>query len=285
LMYIRSDDTFINRVSVFLLLDREDKIVQYNPDAGKLLRRGDSALLDQPFTNLLSPASRKQWKVFRTARGTDRGSDQEIQLEFLVKERLLLTLTCNIVPFLPASNLSGLTQLAGSHIRMVDMEKQARIQRIHALGKIYAASDTLYRDHGRDPKGISLTREDRVMIRKVTVYLLNRLQEPMDSIPNLARKFGTNEHKLKHGFKKVHGETIFRYVQNKKLGEAMLLMEHTDLSVLAISDRCGFVNPSHFSMAFKKKYGASPKNYRKTFLDAVATQIKRLKNQNTPLEE
>lgn len=285
LSYINTDETFVDKVHLFLLLDQDDRVIQYNPEAAKLLRLRDDELLGRPITQLLSSASREDWEVFRTNLQADRGSDHHIRLEFQVKERLLLIMTINTIPFIPGSSLSGLTQLAGSHLRMVDVEGQIQSEKISAMAEMYSVSKQLYRDHGLENKGIPLSMEDRAIIQNVADHLQNRLHEPMGSIVSLAKTFGTNAYKLKHGFKKVQGETILRYVQNKRLNAAVLLVEHTELSVMAISDMCGFVNPSHFSVSFKKKYGESPKNYRKTFLAAIETQIKRLKTRDNPLEK
>lgn len=283
--YINKDETYIERAYLLLLLDEDDKIIHYNPDAGKLLMRGNKELLDSPFSGLLSRVSKENWKIFRTTLGTDLRSDQHIRLEFLVKGNLLLTLNCNTVPFLPDSSLAGHTQLAGSHIQMVGGEGQLRSERINAMAVMYAASDQLYRDHGLENKGISLSREDILKIRKVAAHLLSHSREPLDSLVNLAQTFGTNEYKLKHGFKKVHGETIARFVQNKRLDNALLMIEHSDLPIIEISTRCGFISPTHFSRVFKNKYGESPKKYRKTFLTSVSHKITDLKAQNTPLKE
>ena len=283
--YINKDETYINRTYIFLNLDKKDRIIQYNPETTLLLRHGDDQLLGCPITRLLSRASRERWKAFKASEISNMESDQQLQLEFRVKERLLLKLAFNTIPMIPNNPLSGHTQLAGSHIRMLDVEGQDRSQRIRTMAEMYSASKQLYCDPGLENKGIPLSREDRVIIQEVANHLQNRLQEPMDSLVSLAKAFGTNTFKLKYGFKKVKGETISRYLQHKRLNAAVLLLEHTELSVMAIADMCGFVNPSHFSVSFKKKYGESPKNYRKTFLAAIKTQIIRLKTRDNPLEK
>ena len=41
------------------------------------------------------------------------------------------------------------------------------------------------------------------------------------------------------------------------------LLRRTDLSIQQISDRLGFCDPCYFSRRFHKRYGLSPKQYRK----------------------
>jgi transcriptional regulator GlxA family with amidase domain len=37
----------------------------------------------------------------------------------------------------------------------------------------------------------------------------------------------------------------------------------TDLPLTKIASKCGFLNPSHFSKAFKQQFGVSPQQFRK----------------------
>src|SRR5690606_18598469 len=179
--YINKDETYINKIYIFLNLDKKDRIIQYKPEAPLLLRRGDDQLLGCPITRLLSRASRERWRAFKASGVPNVESDQHLQLEFRVKKRLLLKLAFNAIPMVPNNPLSGHTQLAGSLIRMLHVEGQDRSQRIRTMAEMYSASTQLYRDHSSENKGIPLSREDRVIIEKVAAHLQNRMQEPMDS--------------------------------------------------------------------------------------------------------
>jgi AraC family transcriptional regulator len=47
-----------------------------------------------------------------------------------------------------------------------------------------------------------------------------------------------------------------------RLARAAILLERSNLSVGAIADACGFVNPFHFSRRFRTAYGVAPRAYR-----------------------
>ncbi|GAA3774177.1 hypothetical protein GCM10022225_72380 [Plantactinospora mayteni] len=47
-----------------------------------------------------------------------------------------------------------------------------------------------------------------------------------------------------------------------RLARAAILLERSNLSVGAISEACGFVNPFHFSRRFRSAYGTAPRGYR-----------------------
>ena len=79
------------------------------------------------------------------------------------------------------------------------------------------------------------------------------------SITELARAVGTNEKKLCYGFKEVFGTTVFGYLYDYKMELAQQLLLHTDKNISEIAFACGYEYVSHFSTAFKKKFGRSPK--------------------------
>lgn len=258
--YINKDETYINICYLSLWLDKDDNISNINPEGSRLLKRESSKLLGSPFVQLLDEASRERWKFFRPTLDVDSKVDNYIRLEFTTKNNLILTLVCNIITFPSSNELSISTIIIGSLIEMKDDEMLARLEKVYLLKK-----GNLYKGQISKDNGMLVSRDDIQIIRNVTNHLSSNLNKPMDSLVDLARSFGTNEYKLKRGFKYVHGETIFRFVQNERLRTAKLLIEHYDQHIFKIAKMSGFRNLGHFSRTFKKKYGESPINYRKRF--------------------
>ena len=79
------------------------------------------------------------------------------------------------------------------------------------------------------------------------------------SITDLARAVGVNEKKLCYGFKEVFGTTVFGYLYDYKMQLAQKLLKEGSKTVTEIALACGYDYVSHFSSAFKKKFGISPK--------------------------
>lgn len=79
----------------------------------------------------------------------------------------------------------------------------------------------------------------------------------------IAQKLGYHPYYLSSLFKKHLGKTLSEYLLEVRLKFGLDLLIHTNTSVKEIAFKCGFINPEHFSVRFKKTYGTSPLNYRK----------------------
>lgn len=69
---------------------------------------------------------------------------------------------------------------------------------------------------------------------------------------------------FKQDFKKTFGTPPGRWLLEKRLTEAHFMMEHLGQHPSEVYLVLGFENLSHFSYAFKKKYGISPAHFRKS---------------------
>ncbi|GAB3124143.1 pyochelin biosynthesis transcriptional regulator PchR [Novispirillum itersonii subsp. nipponicum] len=97
-------------------------------------------------------------------------------------------------------------------------------------------------------------------IRAAHDLLVSRLQSP-PSLSELSLAVGINVKKLKTGFRHLYGDSVFAYLQQLRLGVAYRLLTEEDMSVSAAAYKVGY-SPAHFSVAFRKKYGSSPKEVR-----------------------
>lgn len=64
-------------------------------------------------------------------------------------------------------------------------------------------------------------------------------------------------------FHKAVGFSPQTFLMNYRMGKASELLKHTDMSIADIAAAVGYENPLHFSRAFKKSLGSSPRNWRK----------------------
>lgn len=98
---------------------------------------------------------------------------------------------------------------------------------------------------------------------------------PFPTIVQLARKLGTNETKLKRGFRLFFGTTIFELGRRYRLEQALSLLVDKKLSISAVANQVGYKYPSSFAAAFKAHFGILPKDARKlTVSDALKSSDK-----------
>jgi transcriptional regulator GlxA family with amidase domain len=88
-------------------------------------------------------------------------------------------------------------------------------------------------------------------------------------VPELAARVGLSASRLEHLFK-VHARMSIReYVQSVRLARAAELIVRTDERISQICYAVGFRDPSNFNHAFKRSYGLSPMQYRRSVCDAA----------------
>ena len=89
-------------------------------------------------------------------------------------------------------------------------------------------------------------------------------KDPKRHITNqeLAQIVGTNEFKLKHGFKQLFNMTPFQFLTNTRLEKAKALLEFTDHPIKKIAVDVGFKQSANFTRRFKKSIGCSPLKWR-----------------------
>ncbi len=105
------------------------------------------------------------------------------------------------------------------------------------------------------------TCQDRDKIREAAYIMENNIDNPL-TIRELALKVGINEKKLKYGFKEIFNNTVYGYLFDYKMKLAERLLRDTQEPISEIALQCGFEYPSHFSTAFKRRFGISPNKWR-----------------------
>jgi AraC family transcriptional activator of pyochelin receptor len=97
---------------------------------------------------------------------------------------------------------------------------------------------------------------DKELIYQAKDYLVQHADTP-PGLPELARLVGTNEFKLKKGFKELFDNSVFGYLSDYKLERASELLLSGAPIKQVVAD-LGYSSVQHFSLAFKKKYGMTP---------------------------
>lgn len=114
-------------------------------------------------------------------------------------------------------------------------------------------------------------------IRKIhlarDIVLQNAVNPP--GLQELAHRVGTNEFKLKSGFKAVFGTTVFGYVRKQRMEQARMMLVQGDVSVTQVALEVGYASLGHFVEAFKTHFGITPgRLLTQSRKNRVATMLK-----------
>lgn len=85
------------------------------------------------------------------------------------------------------------------------------------------------------------------------------------TIRQLARKSGMNTTSFKTAFKKAFGMAPFEYLVEIRMGHAVTLLQKRDLSIQRVADASGYKSFGSFIKAFKRRFGVTPGQIKKTF--------------------
>jgi AraC-like DNA-binding protein len=78
---------------------------------------------------------------------------------------------------------------------------------------------------------------------------------------------------FKRDFRKYYNQSPGKWLLQKRLDYSAVLLKNPALNVSQVALDCGFEDLSHFSRAFKEKFGVSPANYRKKTPGQAVSQV------------
>lgn len=98
-------------------------------------------------------------------------------------------------------------------------------------------------------------------IKEAITYIEQNFQNDI-SVEGIARHCGLNRSYFGTLFRQSLGQTPQEFLIRYRMVKAAELLKLTHLSIQDISSTVGYANPLHFSRAFKKVYGKSPRIWR-----------------------
>lgn len=108
-----------------------------------------------------------------------------------------------------------------------------------------------------------LSRADSETLLRVRRQIDEGFLEPV-TIAELSKQHFMCESKLREIFRKHYGITIYQYMLNRRMEHACELLSAPDAQVKDIAGLVGYSNISHFSDAFRKKFGCTPSEYKRS---------------------
>tara|TARA_R110000868_G_scaffold71713_2_gene209689 strand:+ start:15489 stop:16478 length:990 start_codon:yes stop_codon:yes gene_type:complete len=267
--YLNSQNPIIDILQLVLVLDENGTIVIANQIAHKLLSGQSSEIIGKPFETFLESASQDLWSSYWKQQDYRVNSDTTLDLKFKGKGSLIIPKTCYITYFNGKENSPFKTLITTIYYATTQEFLKANLkQRFirYTKNKIEQNKAKELTTGTLKPR---LSREDIDKIGKARHIMANDLEKDFPTIKDFALELGTNEYKLKYGFKELYGITIHRFLLNERLRKAKMLLEYTQYSIKTITLQTGFKSSSHFSRCFKKHYEFTPSQFRKKVFDKL----------------
>lgn len=111
----------------------------------------------------------------------------------------------------------------------------------------------------------NLNSYDQDLFLNMTTYISKHYSENI-TIDSICKVSGISRNKCCKLFKQFTHNTFIHYLTYYRLDKSIHYLQNSHLSILEISQLCGFSSSSYFTSVFKKKYGYLPKEIRKNAL-------------------
>ncbi|MFB2981873.1 helix-turn-helix domain-containing protein [Microseira sp. BLCC-F43] len=102
---------------------------------------------------------------------------------------------------------------------------------------------------------------DGLKLKQLKDYIEENLAEEL-SIGTLAAQIPMSQFHFARAFKAATGESPHRYIMQRRIERAKILLSVARLTVAEVAYQVGFSNQSHFTAQFRKAIGMTPKQFR-----------------------
>ena len=111
---------------------------------------------------------------------------------------------------------------------------------------------------------VSIPKPGMLPLRQIlpAIEQLNDNFNTRPDLPKLLKMSGFSRTHFFRMFKNQTGTTPVEYVKRRRLREALLLLQESDLNISEIGDKVGWPDPFYFSKIFKSEIGVPPSVYR-----------------------
>ncbi|MCB9135120.1 MAG: AraC family transcriptional regulator [Anaerolineales bacterium] len=115
-------------------------------------------------------------------------------------------------------------------------------------------------------KGHQIVTDQRKEYSSVILKVISYLEENMEekiTLSDVAEKIYINKNYLCSLFHEETGKTFSEYLTELRIEQAKHLLQHSELTIMEISEKLAYCDNFYFTKVFKRKMGMSPNRYRK----------------------
>ena len=172
-----------------------------------------------------------------------------------ITNRLKQMSSDNILTFNHRSDVMNLTKTFLYETNLGDMSTSY----LHSLTDIYLAH--VKKSEQPEFPELFATKKIAKLIRESKIYVRKNLEHVTVAEMAAAQHYNTNY--FSRVFTEAMGMTPFEYIIDRKMEWAKNALIHSNLSIEEIVEAIGYDHRNGFTIAFKKKYGCPPAEYRR----------------------
>ncbi|WP_413999294.1 helix-turn-helix domain-containing protein [Flavobacterium sp. W1B] len=226
------------------VLDKNYYIKNINKEVVELLGYSEKEVLNKPLTFFLTPDSIAKIAFARELLSTSSYSQAHVAISFVSKEKLLVSANCTIILLLDdtATILNGLSSFSQAAVlNLIEPDREASTE-----------------------KQPGTRKTDACIVQQLYDYILQHLDEPLPPLKTLSKLFSTNEYKLKDGFRHFFRTSIYQFYNEERLKRSHLMVKESNIPLKNIAHMNGFADYSNFSKSFKRRFGYSPNELKRS---------------------
>jgi PAS domain S-box-containing protein len=251
---IRRKSTLADQAHLVFILDNNYKILFVTKDVSMILGYESKELINKSFSIILSKSYIESWRAIGSKIIFSEHYNCQHQILLRCKNKIERTITCGVVSIYDKS----------SDIQYIMIDSYQVVLRSKMLeDKKKQLLKTKTQGNRKEPPNVLLRQKDRRALQKIYNYILKNQEDPLPHLKELAHKYAINEFKLKNGFRKLYGTSVFRFFKQERLKKARLLIENTDLPMREVAKQCGYRSQTHFSKDFRNHFDLPPSKIRK----------------------
>lgn len=129
-------------------------------------------------------------------------------------------------------------------------------------GFLYLLIGTLMSRYADAPENRFPALTDDEFSQRILLYMEENLSQPL-TCRELAQTFGYTEAAFCRKFRTDVGATVTEHLRDLRLTHAAQLLRNTGDGIRKIAAACSFDDPNYFSRLFRRKYGVTPRDFRK----------------------
>lgn len=112
-------------------------------------------------------------------------------------------------------------------------------------------------------EGVAINQRDQEFIERVTALVTANLDNTSYSIAMMCEELAIGRTRLYTKIKEIRGESLGDMIRDIRITKAAELLLTTDKNISEVTYEVGIGSNSHFSKAFKQRYGVTPSEYVK----------------------